>query len=87
MDRRRATSPTTPFSASAVGLVDRADVPGLVTCTRSDEDHRVVRLCLTTAGAERLETLSAVHLEEVRRLAAQPPGTWDDVDPTPRAQL
>ncbi|HVX23581.1 MAG TPA: DUF488 family protein [Acidimicrobiales bacterium] len=66
---------------SIVGLVDRADATGLVTRTRSEEDHRVVRLHLTEAGAERLEALSALHLEELERLALKLPGPWEGLNP------
>jgi uncharacterized protein YeaO (DUF488 family)/DNA-binding MarR family transcriptional regulator len=69
---------------SIVGLVDRADDAGLVTRTRDDTDHRVVRLHLTTSGAERLEALSTLHLEELARLAPQLPGAWDGLAPVQR---
>jgi DNA-binding MarR family transcriptional regulator len=62
---------------SAVGLVDRAEAAGLVTRTRSDDDHRVVRLGLTEDGAARLEALSALHLEELERLALDLPRAWE----------
>ncbi len=65
---------------SAIGLVDRAEEAGLVTRTRDEHDQRVVRLGLTTEGAERLEALSALHLEELKRLAPHLPGTWQDLD-------
>jgi DNA-binding MarR family transcriptional regulator len=58
---------------STVGLIDRAESAGLVTRIRAAEDHRVVRLKLTRSGARRLATLSATHLEELTRLAAQLP--------------
>lgn len=58
---------------SSVGLVDRADAAGLVRRDRDPDDHRIVRLRLTGAGAERLEVLSALHLEELERLARQLP--------------
>jgi uncharacterized protein YeaO (DUF488 family) len=71
---------------SAVGLVDRADGAGLVSRTRDDdEDHRVVRLHLTESGADRLEALSALHLEELERLAPQLPGAWEGLAPVQRA--
>jgi DNA-binding MarR family transcriptional regulator len=54
---------------STVGLVDRADGAGLVTRERDTKDHRVVRLHLTDEGAERLEALSALHLQEIERLS------------------
>ena len=62
---------------STVGLIDRAEVAGLVTRTRTDEDHRVVRLNLTKIGARRLGALSAAHLEELTRLTPYLPGSWD----------
>lgn len=69
---------------SAVGLIDRAEAAGLVTRTRDEEDHRVVRLHLTEEGAERLEVLSALHLEELKRLAPNLPGAWEDLGPVQR---
>jgi DNA-binding MarR family transcriptional regulator len=54
---------------SATELVDRAVAAGLVSRTHDAEDHRVVRVELTTQGRERLERLTLVHLEELRRLA------------------
>jgi uncharacterized protein YeaO (DUF488 family)/DNA-binding MarR family transcriptional regulator len=70
---------------STVGLVDRADAAGLVTRTRDNDDHRIVRLHLTPSGAERLEALSALHLEELERLAAELPGAWSGLAPVQRA--
>jgi DNA-binding MarR family transcriptional regulator len=66
---------------STVGLVDRADAAGLVTRTRSAEDHRVVRLHLSEDGATRLAALSAIHLEELERLAPNFPGAWNGLAP------
>jgi DNA-binding MarR family transcriptional regulator len=54
---------------SAVGLVDRAVEAGLVMREPDPDDHRVVRLRVTPAGARKLRKLSEVHLEELRRLA------------------
>jgi len=68
-----------------VGLVDRADVAGLVTRTRDSEDHRVVRLQLTGTGAKRLEALSTLHLEELERLALELPGAWQGLAPVQRS--
>jgi DNA-binding MarR family transcriptional regulator len=42
-----------------------------------DDDHRVVRLQLTPQGEERLAALSALHLEQLRRLARQLPDLWE----------
>jgi DNA-binding MarR family transcriptional regulator len=53
---------------STVQLVDRAERAGLVERHADEEDHRVVRLHLTTLGARRLESLAASHLEELERL-------------------
>jgi DNA-binding MarR family transcriptional regulator len=54
---------------SAVGLVDRAEVAGLIRRQRASEDHRLVRLRLTARGAEKLRRLTALHLEELSRLS------------------
>lgn len=69
---------------SAVGLVDRAEAAGLVRRTRSDDDHRVVHLHLTEEGAARLEALSALHLEELDRLAFDIPKAWEGLGPVQR---
>jgi DNA-binding MarR family transcriptional regulator len=47
---------------SVVGLVDRAEEAGLVERARNREQQSRVHVRLTPAGAERLETLSALHL-------------------------
>ncbi|HEY1853599.1 MAG TPA: MarR family winged helix-turn-helix transcriptional regulator [Solirubrobacterales bacterium] len=54
---------------SVVELVDRAAAAGLVKREREDEDHRLVRVHLTTDGERRIAELSLLHLEELRRLA------------------
>lgn len=66
---------------SVVGLIDRADAAGLVTRSRDEHDHRVVRLHLSAEGAQRLEGLSALHLEELERLAPQLSDAWDQPPP------
>jgi DNA-binding MarR family transcriptional regulator len=66
---------------SAVGLVDRAETAGLVRRTRSQHDHRLVRLQLTQDGASRLEALSLLHLEELERLALDVPSAWAGLGP------
>lgn len=53
---------------SAVELVDRAEAAGLVARTEHPEDRRSVQLRLTATGEERLAALSALHVEELRRL-------------------
>ncbi|MGN6257988.1 MAG: MarR family winged helix-turn-helix transcriptional regulator [Solirubrobacterales bacterium] len=54
---------------SMVELIDRAEAAALVTRAGDSEDHRVVRLRLTPLGERRVEELSRLHLEELRRLA------------------
>lgn len=66
---------------SVVGLVDRAEAAGLVARTRGDDDKRVVRLHLTPAGGERLEALSALHLEELQRLRLELPAAAEGLAP------
>jgi DNA-binding MarR family transcriptional regulator len=53
---------------SVVGLIDRAELAGLVERHIDPSDHRVVRLHLTKRGARYLATLAAAHLEELKRL-------------------
>ena len=67
---------------STVGLIDRADAAGLVSRTRDHADHRVVRLQLTTTGAQRLETLATLHVQELKRLALKLPGASKGLAPT-----
>jgi DNA-binding MarR family transcriptional regulator len=52
----------------AVQLVDRAAAAGLVTRRRDETDHRVVHVVLTDEGRRLLESLSARHLAELRRV-------------------
>lgn len=54
---------------SVVELIDRAERAGLVVRSRDPDDHRVVHLNLTPLGRQRIEELSQLHLEELRRLA------------------
>ncbi|HKF00319.1 MAG TPA: MarR family winged helix-turn-helix transcriptional regulator [Actinomycetes bacterium] len=54
---------------SAVQLVDRVQALGLVARLPDRDDQRVVRIGLTAAGDERVHALTALHLEELRRLA------------------
>lgn len=71
---------------SAVELIDRAVKAGLVTRVSDQDDARVVRLQLTSAGSERLEALAAATMEEVARLAPRIEPLWaglDDHEPSP----
>jgi len=56
---------------SAVGLVDRLQMQGLVAREASDEDKRKVHLRLTAKGGRVLERLAGVHREELRRIGPQ----------------
>ena len=67
---------------SAVGLVDRAVSAGLVRRVPDPDDHRVVRLSLAALGRERLEALSALHLEELRRLSPSMRALWRGLEST-----
>lgn len=51
-------------------LADRTHEQSLVSRHADEIDHRVVRLRLTTEGSSRLRSLSALHLEELRRLSS-----------------
>jgi DNA-binding MarR family transcriptional regulator len=53
---------------TASELVDRTQALGLVRRYRDADDNRRVRLALTDKGTEVLGELTAVHLEELRRL-------------------
>jgi DNA-binding MarR family transcriptional regulator len=61
---------------STVELVDRAQAAGLVERHPDANDSRVVRLGLTPLGTERLEALTALHLEELTRLGSQLQDLW-----------
>lgn len=53
---------------TATELIDRAQELDLVSRVRDPEDSRRVRLELTPHGAKVLGALTAVHVEELRRL-------------------
>jgi DNA-binding MarR family transcriptional regulator len=67
---------------SAVGLVDRAEAAGLVARRADEGDQRVVRLRLTPAGSRRIRQLSALHLEELTRLAPRFRALWSGLETT-----
>jgi DNA-binding MarR family transcriptional regulator len=56
---------------SAVGLVDRLAAQGLVARQHDSADRRQVYISLSEAGLALLETLSAAHRDELRRLGPQ----------------
>lgn len=53
---------------TATGLVDRTQELGLLDRVRDETDSRRVHLRLTEEGHRMLRELTAVHLEELRRL-------------------
>ncbi len=53
---------------AVVGLVQRAEQRGLVTKEPGARDKRFVRVHLTRRGAETLQKLTWMHLEELRGL-------------------
>jgi DNA-binding MarR family transcriptional regulator len=59
---------------SALGLVDRAAEAGLVRRSQDADDHRVVRLRLTSSGTRTLARLSRLHLDELEELERMPHG-------------
>lgn len=69
---------------STVELVDRADAAGLVRRARDEQDQRIVRLRLTGDGAKRLDALTALHLQELERLARKLPGASRGLEPLRR---
>ena len=65
---------------SVVGLVDRAAAGGLVQRKRDPELASRVRVTLTEEGAERLEELSALHLEWLREHGFRIGEIWSAFD-------
>lgn len=61
---------------SVVGLVDRAEHAGMVTRVRDPARPGRVNVRLTDAGAERLDTLSALHLEWLAEHGAELADLW-----------
>ena len=69
---------------SAVGLIDRAVVARLISRKRDEGDRRVVRLRLSAKGSKRIEELSALHVEELKRLRSHFPSAWEGLAPIQR---
>jgi DNA-binding MarR family transcriptional regulator len=55
---------------SAVELVDRAELAGIVLRRTDPDDARVIRVRMTAKGSRLLRKLTDAHLEELRRLGA-----------------
>jgi DNA-binding MarR family transcriptional regulator len=66
---------------SVVELVNRAEAAGLVRRRPDPHDQRSVRLSLSSLGNRRVAKLSALHLEELRRLRGQLRKLWDGLGP------
>jgi DNA-binding MarR family transcriptional regulator len=71
---------------SAVELVQRAEVAGLLTRSTDADDGRVVRLGLSRRGRNALERLAALHLEELKRLGNPLHPLWEGLDGGERAR-
>jgi len=65
---------------SAVGLIDRAEVAGLVERAQDAANLSVVRLRLTDEGSRKLEALSELHLEELAHLGPTMHAMWDALE-------
>ena len=61
---------------SAVELIDRAVGAGLAVRRADTDDARAVRVVLAPHGRERLERLTASHLEELDRLTSELHTLW-----------
>lgn len=61
---------------SAVELIDRAVVAGLITRSADESNRSVVRVQLTALGAKKLDALSETHLRELRQLAPTMRALW-----------
>lgn len=61
---------------STVELAQRVGALGLIQRVDDPDDGRVVRLRLTDKGAEALESLASLHLEELSRLAGDLRPLW-----------
>ena len=66
---------------SAVGLVDRAERAGLVRRERDLAHPGRVHVRLTGLGADRLETLSRLHLDWLAEHGPAYAGLWADFGP------
>ena len=66
---------------SAVELVQRAEAAGLLRRVPDRTDGRVVRLALSRRAKVALERLSALHLEELQRLADPIRPPWEGLEP------
>jgi DNA-binding MarR family transcriptional regulator len=68
---------------SAVELAQRAEGLGLIDRVEDSADRRVVRLALTDKGMAALEQLTALHVEELARLADDLRPVWEGLEAIP----
>jgi DNA-binding MarR family transcriptional regulator len=68
---------------SVVELIDRVEAAGLVERRRDATDRRVVRVVLTSAGEDTIESLTELHLGELKRLAPALERLVGDMDEVP----
>jgi DNA-binding MarR family transcriptional regulator len=66
---------------SVVGLIDRAEHAGLVERVRDAEHQSRVRVRLTEEGADRLERLSALHLQWLAEHGSDIADVWGGFGP------
>lgn len=64
-------------------LVQRASLAGLVTLETDADDHRRVRVRLTTTGRSKLRALTVLHRDELRRFRSHLADLLDTVAEPP----
>lgn len=69
---------------SAVGLIDRAVEAGLVKRNPDPTNNSAVRIALTSAGIDKLDALSELHLEEIAHLAPTMQALWGAIEQASR---
>lgn len=67
---------------SVVELINRAVAAGLVARVDDPNDHRVARVRLTDAGADKIALLASAHLEELSRLRSNVRALWANLPDT-----
>lgn len=68
---------------TAAELVERLSQAGYVVRQGSEQDRRRVELTLTPKAEDLLRSLSAAHLDELRRIAPLLSGLLGDLEPKP----
>jgi len=65
---------------SAVELVARAELAGVVRRRQDPADQRIVRLALTRSGHSKLERISTANLAEIGRLGSGFQDVWKAIE-------